>query len=96
MLFRPLSLPTGTTTTVLPISPDQLACSLDYTRFLPFGYKEITFQPEQHIMDPPARIYWQVPARYKSLEQIKFLTTPERSAYDTYLHSPGGRGGGGG
>ena len=75
MVLQPLSLPPSTTATILPIDPSALACSLEYTRFLPFGYKEVVFNPEQHNFDPPARLYWQIPERFKSLNQMKFLTT---------------------
>ena len=80
MVFQPLSLPPGTTSTLSPIFASDLACSLEYTRFVPFGYKLITFDPPQTTLDPPARIYWEVPDRYKSLDQIKFLTVPSPGA----------------
>lgn len=76
VLFQPLSLRPSTTVTILPISSQDLACGLDYTRFLPFGYKEITFDPPQKVIDPPARVSWQIPERLKSLKQLKFLTSP--------------------
>ena len=76
VVFQPLSLPAGTASTISPIFASDLACSLEYTRFVPFGYKLITFDRPQPTLDPPARIYWQVADRYRSLEQTKFLTVP--------------------
>lgn len=78
--FQPLSLPPDTETTILPISSDMLACGLEYTRFLPFGYKELDLNPPQSELDPPARVYWEIPRRFKSREQTKFLTAPSRGA----------------
>lgn len=70
------------TVNILPITADDLACALESTRFQPFGYKEIAVlspavaQPAR--IDPPARVYWEIPERYQSLEQLKFLQTPSR------------------
>jgi hypothetical protein len=36
-------------------------------------------------LDPPARVKWRVPARFKSLDQIKFVTTPSKSLCDWTL-----------
>ena len=75
-VFQPISLPTDTVVSILPVEPDDLACSLTNpkTRFKPFGYKEIVSDPPQDTLEDPARVYWRIPERFKSLEKIKFLT----------------------
>ena len=91
-VFQPISLPTNTVASILPVEEDDLGCSLTdpKTRFKPFGYKEIVSDPPQDSLPEPARVYWRIPERFKSLEKIKFLTlsspgesllNPE-SAYD--------------
>lgn len=77
--FAPLSLPTDMEMTVAALGPGDLACGLEATRFRPFGYKEVFFSPKPTgDLDPPARVKWRIPDRYKSLEQIKFVTTPSK------------------
>ena len=75
-MFAPLSLPADTEVSILPVADSELACSLENpkTRFRPSGYKEMTSNPPQGRLDTPARVYWKIPERYKSLDQLKFLT----------------------
>ena len=86
--FQPNSLPVGTAATILPVKPDELNCSLTSTRFQPFGYKEVVFDPPlEGDIDPPARLYWQIPERLKDLSQLKFLTAPNPTSCDWSLRS---------
>lgn len=81
IVLPPASVEPNTTTTIRTLQPWELACGdFSATRFMPFGFKLIEFNPEQHYFDPPVRIYWNIPERFKSLEQIKFITTPAPGA----------------
>ena len=79
-VFQPLALPPNTEVSILPVEDGDLACSLENpkTRFRPFGYKEMTSDPPQDKLEKPTRVYWQIPERYKSLDQLKFLTLPSK------------------
>ena len=79
LVFQPGSLPPDTEVTIVGVRDADIYCSLDATRFLPFGYKDILFSPPlPGPLDPPARIYWRTATRFVSLEQIKFATTPSK------------------
>ena len=79
-VFQPLALPPNTEVSILPVEDADLACSLENpkTRFRPLGYKEMTSNPPQDKLEMPARVYWQIPERFKSLDQLKFLTLPSK------------------
>lgn len=75
-------------------TPDQddLACPalLTATRFVPFGYKEVTFsQGMNPAVSLPARIMWRIPERFSSLSQIKFATSPSKGMGDVVHRSAG-------
>ena len=76
LVFQPLSLPLGTEATVLPILASDLACPLEGTRFVPFGYKGMTIEPATGVLTNPALLEWQIPEKFSSLKQIKFAFTP--------------------
>ena len=79
LVFQPGSLPPDTEVTIVDVRDEELDCSLNTTRFLPFGYKDMMFSPPlPGPLDPPARIYWRTATRFVSLEQIKFATTPSK------------------
>ena len=79
LVFQSGSLPPDTEVTIVNVRNAELDCSLNTTRFVPFGYKDILFDPPlPGPIDPPARIYWQIATRFVSLEQIKFATTPSK------------------
>eukprot|EP00951_Prasinocladus_malaysianus_P028382 scaffold258382_cov30-Prasinocladus_malaysianus.AAC.1 len=87
VVFQPGSLPEGTTVLVDNLHPNNLTCSMELTRFVPFGYQSIEFDPPLpgSVLDPPARIYWRVPFRYRTLHQLKFMTTPSANSCDWTL-----------
>ena len=77
--FPPLSVPPATNLTIGHILNTDLGCPLDTTRFDAFGYKDLSVSPALGgPMNPPARVYWRVPSRFKSLEKIKFITAPSK------------------
>ena len=73
---------------MLPITMADLACPLEGTRFVPFGYKDVSVEPAVDSFSPPATLEWQIPERFISLQQVKFVwtaskgkpTSPERSS----------------
>ena len=85
-VFQPLALQSNTEVSILPVEDGDLACSLENpkTRFRPFGYKEMTSNPPQDKLEKPARVYWQIPERFKSLDQLKFLTLPSKGRPGPY------------
>ena len=76
LVFQPLSLPLGTEAMVIPILASDLACPLEGTRFVPFGYKGMTIEPANGDLSTPALLEWQIPEHFSSLQQIKFAFTP--------------------
>ena len=55
LVFQAGSLPPATEITIVDVRNEELDCSLDATRFVPFGYKDILFSPPLPAPSTPRR-----------------------------------------